>query len=180
MPKRLELLTELAPQAKVFALLVNPEEAATNAIMHRTQDAVRTKAVDLHVLKASNSYEDLDAAFAALPRLRVDGLLVSPREGVSSWNFYIIRLAERYAVPAIYGASTDAWSGGLVSYGPDLLATQRQAGGYVARILKGEKPAYLPVEQATRLDLVINLKTAKALGLTVPQSLLSLADEVIE
>ena len=179
MPKRLELLSELVPQAKVFALLVNPEAANAEAVIRNTQDAAGAKGVELHVLKASTLH-DVDAAFATLRQLHVAALVVDEDPFFGSRHPYLVTLELRDAVPAIHGWSGFAWAGSLISYGPSLEAAYRQMGIYAGRILKGEKPGDLPVQQPTTFDLVINLKTAKALGLTVPPSMLARAAEVIE
>ena len=173
-PKRLELLSELVPQAKVITLLVNPNMATTDRIIRDAQAAALVKGVQLSVLKAGTEGE-IDTAFQTLVQLVVgnDPFFASRHEQV-------VALAERAAVPAVYPFREFAGAGGLTSYGPSLTAASRQLGVYVGKILKGEKPADLPVEQPTKFELVINLKTAKALGLTVPQALLARADEVIE
>jgi putative ABC transport system substrate-binding protein len=177
-PKRLELLTELVPQATVIAMLVNPN-AAPERLIGDAQEAARAKGVQLQILQASTESE-IDAAFAILVQLRVGGLVVAAEPFFESRGEQLVALTARYAVPAIYGFREYAAAGGLVSYGPSLTSGRRQAGIYVGRILNGAKPTDLPVQQPTKFELVINLKTANALGLTVPQSLLARADEVIE
>ena len=180
MPKRLELLSELVPNAKVIALLVNPNNAASAEIMMReAQEAARAKGVQLLILKARTESE-IDAAFASLVNLHADALLVSADLFFDSQREKLVALAARRAVPAIYILREYAAAGGLISYGPSVAAMNRVVGGYVGKILNGAKPADLPVQQPTRFELVINLKTAKALGLTVPALLLAQADEVIE
>jgi putative ABC transport system substrate-binding protein len=179
MPKLVELLTELVPQAKVVALLVNPSNANAEGVIKNTQEAARTKGIRLPVLKAGTEGE-IDTAFGSLGELQAGGLVVDPDGFLNSRRAQIVALAARYAVPAAYAHSGFTTAGGLISYGGDDDAVNRQAGIYAGRILKGEKPADLPVQQSTTFKLAINLKTAKALGLTVPPSILTRADEVIE
>jgi putative ABC transport system substrate-binding protein len=178
-PKRFELLSELVPQAKVIALLVDPNIPATERLMPAAQEVARAKGVQLPILKASTESE-IDAAFAALVQRQAGALVVSA--GPFFWvrREQIVALAARHAVPAIYEVRDFATAGGLISYGASFTAVFRQVGIYAGKILKGAKPADLPVLQPTTLELVINLKTAKALGLTIPPSILSRADEVIE
>ena len=178
-PKQLELLSELVPQATVIAFLVNPNNPGTERFIGGVQEAARTKGVQLPILKAGTESE-IDAAFASLVELQAGALLIGPEAFFTSRLDQLAALASRHAVPAIYGFREFAASGGLISYGASLTANFRQAGIYAGRILKGEKPADLPVQRPTKFELVINLKTAKALGLTVPQSILARADEVIE
>ena len=178
-PKRLELLSELVPQARVIALLVNPNSASAAArITREVQDAARTRGTQLPILKAATENE-IDAAFATLHQLHADGLVVSSEPFFTSRREQIVGLAARHALPAIYGLREFAASGGLISYGPSVTSTFRQLGIYAGRILKGAKPADLPVQQPTTFELVVNLNTAKALGLTIPQAILRLADEVV-
>jgi putative ABC transport system substrate-binding protein len=178
-PKRLELLSELVPQAKVIALLVNPKNPATEHVMRDVQEAARVKGLRLPILKA-NSESEIDAAFATLVQLQAGALVVAADPFLSSRREQLVALATRYAVPAIYAWREFAEAGGLISYGSSLTTAFRQLGNYAGKILKGAKPADLPVQQSTRFELVINLKTAKARGLTIPQSLLLRADEVIQ
>ena len=179
-PKRLELLSELVPQARVVTLLVNPEFASVaDHIIREAQQAARVRGVQLSVLKAGTEGE-IDTAFKTLAQLRTDALFVGNDPFFASRYEQIVALVESAAVPAIYPFREFAGAGGLISYGPSLTAASRQLGVYAGKILKGEKPADLPVQQPTKFELVINLKTAKSLGLTVPQALLARADEVIE
>ena len=179
MAKRFELLSELAPQATAIALLVNPDNPLTEPMIREVREAARTKRVQLHILRAATEAE-IDVAFAALPQLPANALVVGADPFFSTRRQKLAALAAGHAVPAIYEYREFVISGGLISYGPSLTAAYRQLGVYAGRILNGAKPADLPVEQPTKFELVINLKTAKALGLTVPQSLLERADEVIE
>ncbi len=178
-PKRLELLSELVPQARVIALLVNPNNATAERIIGDVQAAARVRGLQLHILKAASENE-IDAAFASLVQLHAGALVVGADPFLSSRREQIVALASRHAVPSIYAWREFADSGGLISYGASLTAAFRQVGTYTGKILKGAKPADLPVQQPTTFELVINLKTAQALGLTVPQSILARADEVIE
>jgi putative ABC transport system substrate-binding protein len=178
-PKRLALLSELVPQAKVIALLVNPNSPIAKRIIGDVQEAARTKGVQLSVLNASTEGE-IAAAFAALVQLQAGALVVGNDPFFNNRREHLVALASRHAVPAIYEWREFAVAGGLISYGTSLTSIYRQHGGYTGKILKGAKPADLPVQQPTTFELVVNLKTAAALGLTVPQSLLARADEVIE
>jgi putative tryptophan/tyrosine transport system substrate-binding protein len=177
-PKRLELLCELVPQATVIALLVNPG-SNFEPYIRLMQEAARTKGVELPVLKARTEGE-IDAAFASLGQLKAGGLVVSPDPFFYSRSEQLVALGSRYAIPAISESRVLTAAGGLISYGIDVDTYYRGVGIYVGRILKGERPADLPVQQPTTFQLVVNLKTAKALGLTVPPSILARADEVIE
>jgi len=177
--KKLDLITELVPRAAAVAFLVNPEYPNTERIIQDTQQAARTKGVQLHVLKAANDAE-VDNAFSALVELHAGALLLGSDSFFFSRREQIVALASRLAIPAIYSGRDYAAAGGLISYGASLPALFREAGVYAGRILKGEKPADLPVQQPTTFELVVNLKTAKELGLTVPPSILARADEVIE
>jgi putative ABC transport system substrate-binding protein len=179
MSKRLELLTELVPQGRVIALLVNPNFPRGQGLEREVQEAARTKGVQLPILKASTESE-IDAAFASLVELQAGALLVSADPVFNDRLELLVALAAHHAVPAIYPWPDFAEAGGLLSYGPSSTAAFREVGIYVGRILKGEKPADLPVQRPTTFELVINLKTAKALGLTVPPLLLATPDEVIE
>ena len=178
-PKRLELLSQLLPEARVVALLVNPKNPSSERVISDVQEAAHTKGMQLPILKAASESE-IDAAFASLVQMQVGALVVGSDPFFNSRREQLVALASRHAVPAIYPWREFTAAGGLISYGPSLTSVNRQAGTYAGRILKGEKPADLPVQQPTKFELVVNLKTAAALGLTVPQSLLARADEVIE
>ena len=175
MPKLLGLLLELVPQAKGIGLLVNPDEPYTERIIRDMQEAVHAKRVDLRVLKARTERE-IDAAFATLVQMQADGLVLNS----IGWRAQIAALALRHAVPAIAPYRDFSGVGGLISYGVSLTGIYHLKGIYTGKILKGAKPADLPVQQPTDFELVINMKTATALGLAVPQSILQRADEVIE
>ena len=179
MPKRLELLSELVPQAEVVALLVNPEGPRTERIIRDVQEAARAKGLQLPILNARTESE-IDAAFASLAQLHAGALIVHPDPFFGGRRDQLVALASRHAVPAIYAWPEFAAAGGLIIYGVRIPSIYRQGGILVGRILKGAKPADLPVEQPTRFELVVNLNTAKALGLTVPPSILARADEVID
>jgi putative ABC transport system substrate-binding protein len=178
-PKRLELLSELVPQVGVIALLVNPNNSNTERIIGDMQEAARAKGVQLHILKAGTESE-IDAAFATLVKLHAGALVGGGDPFFGSLRESLVALAARHGVPAIYQWRDFAEAGGLISYGSSLTASLRQVGVYAGKILKGAKPADLPVQQPTTFELVVNLNTAKALGLTVPPSILVRADEVIE
>jgi putative ABC transport system substrate-binding protein len=177
-PKQLDLLSELVPQAGVIALLVNPSNPNTERVIRDTQEAARAKGVMLAIVKAGTESE-IDDAFATVVQRQAGALLVVDPFFLSRRE-QIVALAARSAVPAIYEWREFTAAGGLISYGTSLTAVYRQVGIRVGKILKGAKPADLPVEQPTTFELVINLKTAKELGLAVPQSILARADEVIE
>jgi putative ABC transport system substrate-binding protein len=177
-PKRLELLSELVPQARVIAL-VNPNNSIAQPMMRGMQEAARAKGVELSILKAATESE-IDAAFATLVQLHVGALVVGADVFFSSRIEQLAALASNHAIPAIYEWREFVVAGGLISYGASLAGVYRQDGIVVGRVLKGANPADLPIEQPTTFELVINLKTAKALGLSAPQVLLARADEVIE
>jgi putative ABC transport system substrate-binding protein len=178
--KRLDLLHELLPTAAVVAVLVNPTNPDTTEAETRSlRDAARSRGLQMHVLGASSESE-IDAAFRTLVQFRAGALVVGADPFFEIRRDQIVALAARHAVPAIYIWREFAAAGGLMSYGTDLADTMRQAGVLAGKILKGAKPADLPVQQVVKVGLVINLKTAQALGLTVPMTLLGRADEVIE
>jgi putative ABC transport system substrate-binding protein len=178
-PKRLELLRELVPTAAVIAFVINPTNPVTESDTKNLQAVAGGIGQQVRILSAS-SESDLDAAFATLVEQRANALLVNNDAFFSSRHKQIVALTAHYAVPAIYYLRDFVAAGGLISYGPSVLDGYRQVGTYVGRILKGEKPANLPVMQPTKFELIINLNTARTLGLTVPPTLLALADEVIE
>jgi putative tryptophan/tyrosine transport system substrate-binding protein len=177
--KRLELLSELVPQARVIALLVNPANAIAERIIPEAQEAARAKGLQLLILQAGTDGE-IDAVFGTLLQLHAAALVLPGDSFFNSRREQLVALASRHAVPVIYEWREIALNGGLMAYGDSFLALFRRVGDYVDRILKGAKPADLPVEQPGRIRLVVNLKTVDALGLTVPPLLLARADEVIE
>jgi putative ABC transport system substrate-binding protein len=177
--KRLDLLRELVPTATRVAVLVNPASAATEITSRDVEAAARAIGLQIQVLHASTSRE-IDAAFATIVRERHDALFVSPNPFFRSRRVHLALLAMRHAVPTSFALREYAEAGGLMSYGTNLADSFRQMGVYAGRILKGAKPADLPVVQATKFELVINAQTARLLGLTVPPTLLATADEVIE
>jgi putative ABC transport system substrate-binding protein len=178
-PKELELLRELVPTATIVALLVNPTNPNAETLSKAAQAAARALGMQLHVLYASTDH-DFTSAFAALAQLRAGGLVIGVDQLFVSRSEQIGLLTVRHAVPTVSPYRVLTAAGGLMSYGASLAEGYRQVGIYTGRILKGEKPSDLPVQQSMKIELVINLKTAKALGLTVPLSLLGRADEVIE
>ena len=179
-PKRLELLHELFPSATAIAVLVNPANPAlTEPFLRAVQPVARALGVQLHVLNASTD-RDLDAVFATLAQARAVPLMIMPDLFFTTRAEQLAALSLRHGVPAIYEYRPFTAAGGLVSYGSDEVEYYRLVGIYAGKILKGEKPANLPVVQATKVEMIINLKTAKALSLKVPQPLVGRADEVIE
>jgi putative ABC transport system substrate-binding protein len=179
-PKRLELLHQVIPTASSAALLVNPTNPILAEILARdTQAAARTLGLQLHVLHASTAGE-IDAAFAALLQLQASGLVIGADLFFNSRSEQLAALALHHSIPAVYQSHEFTAAGGLMSYGSSLVDALQLAGVYTGRVLNGEKPTDLPVQQSTKVELFINLKTAKALGLTVPLTLLGRADEVIE
>jgi putative ABC transport system substrate-binding protein len=178
--KRLQLLHELLPATRVMALLVNPAyPTVAETDTKEVQAAARTLGLELHVLNASTE-RDFDGVFAKLIQLRAGGLVIGGGAFFTSHRERLAALALRHAVPAIFFGREFAVAGGLLSYGADIPEAYRLAGIYTGRVLKGDKPADLPVQQATKVELIINLRTAKALGITVPNTLIGRADEVIE
>jgi putative tryptophan/tyrosine transport system substrate-binding protein len=178
--KRLELLHELIPTANVIALLVNPTSPHITKIVSRDLEATaRTLGLQLHILHASSD-ADFDTVFATLVQLRVGALVIAPDLFFITRNEQLATLTIRHAVPAITQYREFVTAGGLISYGGSITEAARHVGVYTGRVLNGEKPAALPVLQAAKIELIINLKTAKAIGLSVPNTLLRRADEVIE
>jgi putative ABC transport system substrate-binding protein len=179
-PKRLEILREILPTASTMAVLINPANpTAAEPYLQDLRPVAHRLGVQLHVLNASTD-RDCDTAFASLAQLRASALLIMPDVFFTTRAEQLAALSLRYAVPAIYEYRPFAAAGGLLSYGSDEVEYYRLVGVYTAKILKGEKPGNLPVVQSTKVELIINLKTAKALGLNVPQPLVGRADEVIE
>ena len=177
--KRLELLREMVPAATRVAVLVSPHNASSESTVRDTAAAARAMGLQVQVLNADTSGE-IDAAFATVARERSDALFVDPNPFFTSRRVHLVNLASRLAVPAIYFDRAFAEIGGLMSYGASLTDSYRQGGVYTARILKGTKPADLPVLQSSKFELIINHQTARMLGLAVPPTLLAIADEVIE
>jgi putative ABC transport system substrate-binding protein len=178
-PKRLEFLHELMPTVDVVGVLMNPSRPAAETQLRDVQEAARALRLKIAVVNASRE-RDIDTAFATLVQQRPGALLVASDPLFATRRETVVALAAKHAVPAIYQWREFPAIGGLMSYGTNLAAAYRQVGNYTGRILKGERPADLPVQQSTKVELVINLKTAKTLGLTFPISLLGRADEVIE
>ncbi len=179
-PKRLQLLHELIPTAKVIALMVNPaNQSLAETAMQEMQAAAHSLGLELEVLNAS-SERDFDAVFAKLIQLRVSALVIGPDPFFTSQSNQLATLALRHAMPSVYEVREFAGAGGLLSYGADITESYRLAGNYTGRILKGERPAELPIQQVSKVEMIINLKTAKVLGLDIPNSLIARADEVIE
>jgi putative ABC transport system substrate-binding protein len=178
-PKRLGMLRELVPQATSLGIVLNPDFPPAARQLNDVQEAANAIGIELHVLRASTD-DEIDIAFDSVAQLRIPAFAVASDPFLLTRRDKIVALAARHAVPGIYTFRDYAMAGGLMSYGTDLADVYRQIGVYAGRVLKGAKPADLPVQQPTKFELVINLKTAKALGLTVPDKLLALADEVIE
>ena len=178
--KRLELLSDLVPQARVFALLVNPNNPNAEGMTRDVQEAARAKGLEIHIVKAATESE-IEAAFVTLLQLHVGALIIGGDPFfLNIRREQLVALASRRAVPAIYEFREFVTAGGLINYGSSLTGPWRQVGIYAGKILNGAKPADLPVQQSTNFELVVNLKTAKELGITVPPSILSRATEVIE
>jgi putative tryptophan/tyrosine transport system substrate-binding protein len=177
--KRLGLLRELVPSATSIAVLVNPRRPGVDAQLTQAQEAARALGLPLHILNAS-SEGDFDAAFLRLVQLRAGALAIASDALFTYRRDQIVAMTRRHSVPTIYENREFVSAGGLISYGAKALEVYRQGGTLVGRILKGEKPADLPVLRPTKFELIINLTTAKALGLTVPPGVLAIADEVIE
>jgi putative ABC transport system substrate-binding protein len=177
-PKRLELLHEVVKKAASIALLVNPTNVVSESVQKDVQEAARTLGLQLNVVHAS-AEPDLDKVFATLNQLRAGALVIGTDPLFDGQSERLAALAVDHAMPAIYQTREFAAAGGLMSYGGSLTDAHRKAGVYIGQVLKGEKPTDLPIMQSTKVELIINLKTAKALGLTVPLSLLGRADEVI-
>jgi putative ABC transport system substrate-binding protein len=179
-PKQLQLLHEMVPTASVMALLINPQNPdSAESSKKFVQAAARNLGLEIHVLQASTE-RDFDAVFSKLIELRAGGLMIGPDPFFTSHCEQLGALTARHAVPAVYENRDFASAGGLMSYGGNLVESYRTTGNYTGRILKGDKPADLPVQQVTAVQMYINLKTAKALGLNVPNTLIGRADEVIE
>ncbi len=177
--KRLEILRELVPNARVIALLVNPASAGAAAERRQLESLAGAIGVQILIVNADN-VADIDAAFAKLAQQRADALLIPPDAFLMERREQLVALAARYAVPTVYFEREFVVAGGLLSYGVPLRDSYHQAGIYAGQILRGAKPANLPIVQATKFELVLNLKTAKALGVAVPDKLLAIADDVIE
>jgi putative ABC transport system substrate-binding protein len=178
-PKRLELLHSVVPNATELAVLINPARSNAQVETKDIQAAADRIRVGLHVLHAS-SERDFENVFATSAKLKLGGVVISGDPFFNTRSEQLAATAVRYATPAIYQFHEFAAAGGLASYGSSIKNTHREAGIYTGRILKGEKPADLPVQEPTKVELIINLKTAKALGLEIPPSILTSADEVIE
>jgi putative tryptophan/tyrosine transport system substrate-binding protein len=178
-PKRLQLLRELLPNAALFGVLVDPAIATTQFVIADLQAAARTLGLELFVVTARTD-SDLETAFATFSQQHVDAVLVSTGNFFTRRTEQLVALAARHALPAVFSWREFVLAGGLMSYGSSIGYVYHQAAIYTGRILKGERPADLPVEQLVKIELIINLKTAKALGLTIPETLLATADEVIQ
>jgi putative ABC transport system substrate-binding protein len=177
--KRVSLLHDLIPTAKIIGMLLNPTDRTTENQTKDVQGAAQVLGLQTHILNA-NTEAEIDAAFAAMPELRIEALLVGTGEFFRRQSKHLAVLAARQGVPAIYQYREFAAAGGLISYGTSLPDAYRLTGVYAGRVLKGERPADLPVIRPTKFELVINLKTAKTLGLTIPPGVLAIADEVID
>jgi putative ABC transport system substrate-binding protein len=178
-PKRLDLLHEVVPSANVFALLVNSRSPRADVQIKLAQKAARSLGLGLEILKVADDNE-LGEDFATMARLHIGALVVAHDPSTSAWAKQIADLSVRHAIPAIFGNRPDVIAGGLMSYDSSITDSFRQAGTYVGRVLKGERPADLPILEPTRFEFVLNLKTAKALGLTIPPTVLTRADDLID
>jgi len=178
-PKRLQLLHQLAPSETDIALLLNPTSHTAETQAKVLLNAARKLRLRLHLVYA-RSNQDFDAVFAKLHKSRIGGLVISSNAHFNNWSPQLAGLALRYSIPSVYQYPRFTASGGLMSYGGDHKVAYRELGRYTGRILRGEKPGDLPVRRAERIEMILNVKTAKALGLTVPPALLARADEVIE
>jgi putative ABC transport system substrate-binding protein len=178
-PKRLEMLHEIGPRAAKIAILVNPGNPATPLFLRRLEGTAQALYREIFVLSASTE-RDIGVAFEALAQRRAGGLVISTDPLFDGARTQIARLIVRYAIPTIQGWREDAEAGGLMSYGADLRESYHLAGVYTARVLKGARPGELPIQQSSKVELIINLRTAKTLGITIPPALLARADEVIE
>ena len=178
-PKRLELLHELVPRAIIVALLVNPDNPNAGTLARDLGAVARGLGLQLHVLRA-RAERDLDTVFATLRQLRAGALVIGTDAFFTSEVEQLAALSVRHGLPAVYQNREFVMAGGLISYGGSLTELYQRVGTYTGRILKGERPAELPVQQATKIEMIINLKTAKTLGITVSLPLLGRADEVIE
>jgi putative ABC transport system substrate-binding protein len=177
--KRMELLREVLPSATIFGALVNETGSDAAALVVDLQDAARKLKLRVEILRAS-SERHFEQAFATLSRLRANALVIGADPLFNTYSTQLAALTVRHAIPTIYQFREFSAAGGLMSYGGSLADAYRVAGNYTGRVLNGEKPADLPIQQSTKVELFINLKTAKALGVTIPPSLLARADEVIE
>jgi putative ABC transport system substrate-binding protein len=177
--KWLQLLHEIVPAARDFAVLVNPTPVLAKTQTNDLQAAAKALGLQLHVLQASTD-SDLETVFTRLGQLKVAGLVISSDSFFFARSGQLAALANRYGIPAVFGFPEFAKAGGLISYGASVTEQHRTIGIYVGRILRGEKPAELPIQQSTKVELVINLKTAKAFGITIPNTLIGRANEVIE
>jgi putative ABC transport system substrate-binding protein len=179
-PKRLGLLHDLLPDAEVIGILFNPTNPNAETGLEELRTAARSIGLSLQAVGIRNAGHELETAFSKLNEQRVGALIIEPDDILNDSRAQIVTLAASHAIPAIYPLRYYAEAGGLISYGSDFIEAYRQTGAYVGQILSGAKPADLPVVQSVKLELVINLRTAKALGLEIPPTLLAHADEVIE
>ena len=178
-PKRFELISEMVPQARTIGLLLNPNQTSTETVIRQVAAAAKAKSIEIKALDVSAGV-DFETAFATLQKFKAGALIVQTDPFIDARRDQLIDLAARFALPAIYGFREFALAGGLMSYGVSITDVYRHAGLYVGKILKGANPAELPVEQPTKFELIINLKTAKTLNLTIQPTLLARADEVVE